>query len=99
MEQIKLQIPNEQILNIFGQYDINIKKIERSFAVNIVNRGEDIIVSGSKYSLSKAEKILKSLISMANRGEEITEQSINYLIAQVEDENFDQIEKILLFLE
>ncbi len=94
MEQIKLQIPNEQILNIFGQYDINIKKIERSFAVNIVNRGEDIIVSGSKYSLSKADKILKSLISMANRGEEITEQSINYLIAQVEDENFDQIEKI-----
>lgn len=94
MEQIKLQIPNEQILNIFGQYDINIKKIERSFAVNIVNRGEDIVVSGSKYSLSKAEKILKSLISMANRGEEITEQSINYLIAQVEDENFDQIEKI-----
>ena len=49
MEQIKLQIPNEQILNIFGQYDINIKKIERSFAVNIVNRGEDIIVSGSKF--------------------------------------------------
>ncbi len=94
MEQIKLQIANEQILNIFGQYDTNIKKIERSFAVNIVNRGEDIVVSGSKYALGKAEKVLKSLISIANRGEEITEQTINYLIAQVEDENFDQIEKI-----
>ncbi|WP_317368665.1 PhoH family protein [uncultured Tyzzerella sp.] len=94
MEQIKLQIANEKILNIFGQYDTNIKKIERSFSVNIVNRGEDIVVSGSKYSLGKAEKVLKSLISIANRGEEITEQSINYLISQVEDENFDQIEKI-----
>lgn len=94
MEQIKLQIANEQIVNIFGQYDSNIKKIERSFAVNIVNRGEDIVVSGSKYSLNKAEKVLNALISIANRGEEITEQSINYLIAQVEDESFDKIEKI-----
>ena len=94
MEQIKLQIANDQILNIFGQYDDNIKKIERSFAVNIVNRGEDIVVSGSKYSIDKAEKVLKSLISISNRGEEITEQSINYLIAQVEDENFHDIEKI-----
>ncbi len=94
MEQIKLQIANEQILNIFGQYDVNIKKIERSFSVNIVNRGEDIVISGSKYALDKAQKVLKSLITIANRGEEITEQSINYLIAQVEDENFEQIEKI-----
>lgn len=94
MEQIKLQIANEQIINIFGQYDDNIKKIERSFAVNIVNRGEDIIVSGSKYSLTKAEKVLKALISIANRGEEITEQAINYLIAQVEDDSFNEIEKI-----
>ena len=94
MEQIKLQIANDQIINIFGQYDANIKKIERSFAVNIVNRGEDIVVSGSKYSLTKAEKVLKSLISIANRGEEITEQAINYLIAQVEDDSFNEIEKI-----
>ncbi|MDE6357716.1 MAG: PhoH family protein, partial [Eubacteriales bacterium] len=94
MEQIKLQIHNEQILNIFGKYDENIKKIEKSFSVNIVNRGEDIIVSGSKYSIEKAKKILETLISLANKGEEITEQNINYLIAEVEDEKFDQIEKI-----
>ena len=94
MEQIKIQIANDQILNIFGQYDENIKKIERSFSVNIVNRGEDIVVSGSKYSINKAEKVLKSLISIANRKEEITEQAINYLIAQVEDDKFEEIEKI-----
>ncbi len=94
MEQIKIQIASEQILNIFGEYDKNIKKIERSFAVNVVNRGEDIVISGSKYSLNKAEKVINALMSIANRKEEITEQSINYLIAQVEDESFDQIEKI-----
>ena len=78
MEQMKLQITNNQILNVFGQYDINIKKIERSFAVNIVNRGEDIIVSGSKYSLGKAEKVLKRLKQ---------NQDINY------EQAVEQIEK------
>lgn len=94
MEQVKIQIANEQISNIFGQFDKNVKKIERSFAVNIINRGEDIVLSGSKYSINKAQKVLNSLISIANRGEEITEQTLNYLIAQVEDENFDKIEQM-----
>lgn len=94
MEQVKIQIANEQISNIFGQFDKNVKKIERSFAVNIINRGEDIVLSGSKYSINKAQKVLNSLISIANRGEEITEQALNYLIAQVEDDNFDKIEQM-----
>lgn len=94
MEQMKLQINNNQILNIFGKYDENIKKIEKSFAVNIVNRDEDIIVSGSKNGIEKAKKVLETLISFADKGEEITEQNVNYLIAEVEEDKFDQIEKI-----
>ena len=94
MEQMKLQINNNQILNIFGKYDENIKKIEKSFAVNIINRDEDIIVSGSKNGIEKAKKVLETLISFADKGEEITEQSVNYLISEVEEDKFDQIEKI-----
>lgn len=94
MEQIRLQIHNDQILNIFGKYDENIKKLEKTFSVNIINRGEDIIISGNKNNISKAEKVLSALIKIANRREEITEQNINYLIAELENENFDQIEKI-----
>lgn len=94
MEQMKLQIDNSLILNIFGKYDENIKKIERSFAVNIVNRGEDIIISGSKYGVERAKKVLDTIITLAKKGEEITEQNINYLIGQVEDEKFNEIEKI-----
>lgn len=94
MEQMKLQINNNQILNIFGKYDENIKKIEKSFAVNIINRDEDIIVSGSKNGIEKAKKVLETLISFADKGEEITEQNVNYLISEVEEDKFDQIEKI-----
>ncbi len=94
MEQMKIQIDSHLMLNIFGKYDENIKKIEKSFSVNIINRGEDIILSGSKYGIERANKVLSSIINIAKKGEEITEQNINYLIAQVEDEAFKDIEKI-----
>ena len=44
MSQIekKLQIDNENMIAIFGQYDSNIKKIEQVCGVQIVNRGDDI---------------------------------------------------------
>lgn len=94
MEQKKIQVHNENIASIFGSYDENVKKIEKSFAVNIINRGEDILISGSKYGVERAFKVLNSLVSIANRGEEISIQNINYLISQVEEDKFEQIEKI-----
>lgn len=94
MEQVKLQIHNEQISNIFGKYDENIKKIEKSFNVIITNRGEDIIISGNKKNTENAKKIITSLSSIASKGEELTEQNVNYLISEIENENFNKIDKI-----
>ncbi len=37
---------------------------------------------------------MDTIITLAKKGEEITEQNINYLIGQVEDEKFNEIEKI-----
>ena len=94
MEQERIQIQNELISNVFGGFDINIKKIEKAFAVNIVNRGDDILISGSRNGINKATRVMKALIGLAQRGEEIREQNINYYIAEVEDESFDEIDKI-----
>lgn len=94
MEHIKIQINNNQILNVFGKYDENIKKIEKNFAVNIVNRGEETIISGSKNGATKAQKVILSLINTSTLGEDITEQKVNYLISEVDKNNFEQIEKI-----
>lgn len=94
MEQEKIQIQNELISNVFGSFDDNIKKIEKAFAVNIVNRGDDILVSGSRNGINKATRVMKALIGLAQRGEEIREQNINYYIAEVEDDSFNEIDKI-----
>ena len=37
--QAVMEIPAAHQLNVFGQFDCNIKKIERAFGVTFVNRG------------------------------------------------------------
>lgn len=94
MEQQKIQIQNELISNIFGNFDENIKKLEKAFSVNIINRGDDILISGSKIGISKAVTVLNALTNIANKGDIISEQNINYLIAESESDKFNEIQKI-----
>lgn len=94
MEQQKIQIQNELISNIFGNFDENVKKLEKAFSVNIINRGDDILISGSKIGISRAVTVLNALTNIANKGEIISEQNINYLIAESESDKFNEIQKI-----
>ncbi len=96
MSQIekKLQIDNENMIAIFGQYDSNIKKIEQVCGVQIVNRGDDIKIIGEENEVIYAENILHSLEALAKKGEEITEQNVLYLLQAKEEGNLKEIEKV-----
>ena len=98
MEQEKIQaeyeVENNVLINIFGGFDENIKKIERAFSVSIVNRGGGIIISGTENEVKKAGEVFGKLVAFAKNGETIGEQNINYLINSVGDEGFGEIEKI-----
>ena len=96
MSQIekKLQIDNENMIAIFGQYDSNIKKIEQVCGVQIVNRGDDIKIIGEENEVIYAENILHSLEVLAKKGEEITEQNVLYLLQAKEEGNLKEIEKV-----
>lgn len=69
--------------DVFGMLDGNIRKIESAFGVKIVNRGEDIKITGGDTACAQAVKALTSLTAMAAKGEPITEQSVNYIIGMV----------------
>ncbi|MDR1559707.1 MAG: PhoH family protein [Clostridiales bacterium] len=86
-------MPNGIIGNVFGKLDENIRKIESAFSVNIVNRGDNIVIMG-KTGADKAEAVIRKLMALALKGEQIKEQQVNYLIASLEDEGFHEIEKL-----
>ena len=92
MEQKITQIPNNLISNVFGKLDENIKKIEEAYGVVIVNRGEHIQITGP--ATGKAIAVLEKLTAFAHKGETISDQQVNYLIATEGEAEFEHIEKI-----
>ena len=57
--QKKMEIPHDIMLQIFGEYDANIKKIENQLNVTIVNRGNEVKISGEEEQVENAILTLK----------------------------------------
>ncbi len=89
-----MQIDNEFISEVFGKFDENIKKLENSFSVTIVNRDDNIIISGDENNVNTASKVISAIVLSANRGEIIDEQKINYYISELKEKTLEEIEKI-----
>ena len=89
-----IQMENHIILPVFGQFDANIKKIEKACGVSIVNRGDDVKISGEEKDVHKAWNILHSLVALVKKGEEITEQNLEYFISSAEETDLRELEKM-----
>jgi len=82
-----LNIPSDLIHNVFGKLDEHIKKIENSYQVTIVTRDDivQIMPNTPDSNPEKAQDVLRHLVSLAQKGETITEQNVNYAIASLAD--------------
>ena len=83
----EIQIPAEHIQNVFGQYDNNIKKMERQFRVSIVDRDGSIRISGREDAVKRVIDILLELTELSKRGNHIEEQKVDYAITMNMEEN------------
>ena len=81
----------EDIIAVFGSFDENIHRIEEAFAVNIVNRGTDLKVTGDEEAADKAVRTLQGLLALAAKGEAIDEQRVRYLMTLVREDNDAQV--------
>ena len=84
----------EDLIAVFGSFDENIKSIEESLGVTIVNRGTDLKITGDEESAYKAVRTLEGLLSLASKGETIDEQSVRYLITLVQEGNEAQVSQM-----
>lgn len=80
-----LEYNDEHIKNVFGQFDKNIKIIEKSLKVNVATREDKIKITGSDISVEKAVAVIEELIELSKRGNEITEQNVDYAIELAKD--------------
>jgi len=77
----------EEIISVFGSFDENVRRVENEFGVKVINRGNELKITGSDENAALAKKALEHLISMASKGENIGEQQVSYVSALVKDGN------------
>lgn len=81
----------EQLIEAFGSFDENIKRIESAFGVHVVNRGTELKVQGDEEAVDRGVRAVEGLLSLAAKGETIDEQKVRYLVDLVKSGNDDKI--------
>lgn len=78
-----IQIPAKNITNIFGEYDVHIKKIERTLGVTVIARDDHLKIIGNEQNINDAVELFSQLNDFAERGNQITTQNVNYSLSLV----------------
>ena len=73
--------PAEHASNVFGQFDANMKKIEKTLHVTIIFRDDKLKLIGGEKDCDRAKHVIEQLLLLSQRGNDITEQNINYTLS------------------
>lgn len=84
----------EDVIDIFGSFDENIKLIEHELDVSVVSRDDQLRISGEAENVLYAVKAVQGLLGLAGRKETITEQNVRYIINLVKAGNEEHINDI-----
>ncbi len=94
LTELKLDIPKEHIANVFGMFDVHMKKIEQKFHVSVVVRGDVIRLVGSGQNTERAARVFDQLLELSMRDNEITEQNVNYAISMTKEQSFASLAEL-----
>lgn len=93
-----IDIPDiETEMNLFGQYDNNIRIIEDALDVKITNRENEVKISGFESKVDQALEVIYKLLELIKQGETITTQNVKYLIS-VNGESMEETDGLPLDL-
>ena len=84
----------DHVAALFGNFDSNIKRIEKRFNVSVTNHNDEIKVSGSEDNVSLAIKAIEALKEYLNKGEILTDQNIEYVFSLVDDGEEEKVSEI-----
>ena len=81
----------ENIINVFGSFDQNLRIIEAELAVAVTNREDDLKITGDAEQVILAEKTIEGLLSLASKGEPIDSQNVRYILRLVREGQEEKI--------
>ena len=80
-KEVILDIPLEHEMNILGDMDKYLRKLQRQFSVNIIDRDGLLKIIGEEENAEKTKEVLLSLLKLSEKGNRISEQNVDYAIS------------------
>lgn len=92
--EAEMEMDSECLKTVFGAGDRYIKKIEKAFAVTVVDRNGRVLIKGEQEQVKRAEAVLKQLYALALKGNELEEQKVDYAIEMGMEEQEEVLEQM-----
>ena len=84
----------EHAAELFGSFDGNIDILRTALRVSVVTRDGEIRVSGEEENVAAAIRAIRGLLMLVEKGEQLTEQTISYMLTLVEEGKEDELATI-----
>ncbi len=81
----------ENVINVFGSFDENLRLIEAELNVRVTDRESELKISGEAENVLYAQRAIEGLMRLAAKGENIDEQNVRYVLGLVRAGQDDKI--------
>ncbi len=79
--QATVDLTAEELRKVFGPFDAYAKKIENAYQVSLITREESLRIIGPEPNVPPAKQVVVTLLELVRRGNELTEQQVDYCLA------------------
>lgn len=73
--QLKMQDPNEAVM-LLGISDANLKLIEEAFQIQMITRGDSIVIVGDEENKQQASELVEQLLKVIRKGININQRDV-----------------------
>jgi len=94
-KEVHVPIDNiDNLSQLFGSYDTNIRLIEQQLNISVITRENEIKILGEEADIQRGRQVIEKLISMIKSKEEVTEQSIRYMLNLEDDKKLEDLDEL-----
>lgn len=73
--QLQMQDPNEAVM-LLGISDVNLKLIEEAFKIQMITRGDSIVIVGEEENKTQASLLLQQLLKVIRKGINVNQRDV-----------------------
>lgn len=94
MTEERISTETESLPILFGEFDSNIKKIEKSLNVLITNRDGEVKIMGEEKNVKMAGNVINQLLDLTAKQKALEEQNVDYAISMALENSEENVSSL-----